>query len=491
MTARLFERGVVERAIEGLDPGWLGEQRWFGRKGAAISGLRFAHAFALDERSVLAFVDVSFGNGSRSRISLPFVADRDGPETAPELRAAEPGDGAWRALAAAAFDGRVIPAITPDIGSSATAGPPPTTSAVLVCRPAGRARSLLDLETERPLGVDQSNTSVVLGERIVLKAFRAIEPGLEPDLELTAFLSEEAAFGAVPPLAGSVELVTASDGVATVALLTEFVPDAEDGYETTAEMLTGWLLAPGSVAVEFATEDAQDLGLLTAALHGALLSRPRIEGFELRPASRDELRRWRVDAETGLGRAIEVSEGYVRERLREAAPAISARFTVYEALAESPLVARIHGDYHLGQVMRTADGWRIIDFEGEPTRSLDERRRHASPLRDVASMLRSLHHIGLSAAQRAEERHGGPLASTGLDLDGWLLRSRERFLAAYRSGLRAAGAEVAVDEDLLLAFELEKACYEFVYAATYLPGWATIAIGGLDGLLAWSVDRGR
>ena len=500
MNQRPNERAGIAAAAAAIDPDRLGGERWFPGKGRVIEGVTLVHAFALDPRSVLAVVEVAFTDRSHRRVTIPFVSH----EATTSWRTAEPGDGVWAALALATLEGRVVPAIGPveagdaggaRIGDAAAPG----TAAALVCRPAGRLRELLSRAdrvptgppVERPLGVDQSNTSVVLDERVVLKAFRRVEEGLEPDLELTAFLSEEAPFGAVPALAGSIELAAADDGVATIALLSEYVPDAVDGYESTAEALTAWLVAPGQVAVEYASEDAADLGLLTAALHAALGSRPEIEGFEVRPATRDELRAWHATAMAGLERAAEVTVGAARDRLRAAAPEIAARLSVHEAHATAPVVSRIHGDLHLGQVMRAEDGWRIIDFEGEPTRSLAERRAHASPLRDVASMLRSLHHVGLSAARRAEarsiERGSGPLVSTGLDLDGWQRRSRERFIDAYRHGLRRAGATgLDVDDDLLLAFELEKAVYEFVYAATYLPSWTEIALAGLEGLLAWT-----
>ena len=125
----------------------------------------------------------------------------------------------------------------------------------------------------------------------------------------------------------------------------------------------------------------------------------------------------------------------------------------------------------------------MIDFEGEPLRPLEERRRHGSPLRDVASMLRSLDHVGRSAGRRAEERAGGPLEAPGLDLEAWLRRSRERFLEAYRRGIRAAGGPFVVDDELIRAFEIEKETYEFIYAATYLPEWLWAPLGGMRGLL--------
>ena len=273
---------------------------------------------------------------------------------------------------------------------------------------------------------------------------------------------------------------------ATVALLQAFVADAEDAYESLAETLTDWLLAPGSVSVEFATEIAADIGALSAGLHGALASAHGVPGFESRPATRDELRGWHEDARTQLDRALDVTPGEAGRVLRELAPRIAEELTIFEALPSEPLVTRVHGDYHLGQVLAAPDGFRIVDFEGEPTRGLEERRAHRSPLRDVASMLRSFDHVGRSAGRRAEERNGGPVPSPGLDLEAWLRRSHERFLEAYRAGLRQAGAPIEIDPALVRAFEIEKECYEFVYAATYLPEWLWAPTEGMRALMATS-----
>ncbi|MEA2611166.1 MAG: maltose alpha-D-glucosyltransferase / alpha-amylase, partial [Chloroflexota bacterium] len=229
---------------------------------------------------------------------------------------------------------------------------------------------------------------------------------------------------------------------------------------------------------------ASDLGELTAGLHASLADARGIPDFEPRPATRDELRAWARKARTQLSRAIDIAPGEAGRLLHELAPRIAAELTVFEALPSPPLLTRIHGDYHLGQVLIAPDGFRIVDFEGEPTRPLDERRAHQSPLRDVASMLRSLDHVGRSASRRAEARNGGPLEAAGLDIDGWLLRSRTRFLDAYRARLREAGAPITVDPDLIRAFEIEKECYEFIYAATYLPSWLWAPTEGMRGLFA-------
>ena len=480
-------KGAVEDAIRGIDPADVAAARWFGGKGRAIGSIEIAEAFALpgDGRHVLAVANVVFERGPAEAYLFPLVAGAD------PLRPAAEGDGTLRALAEAIAEGRTIPAlpsVPDDAADSAPAGP---VTAALVCRP---APGLQDLEpggapalnglAERPLGLDQSNTSVVLGERLLLKAYRWLQPGLNPDLELVAYLTEEAGFSAVPPLAGYAELVSRSSEPATVALLQAFVADAADAYESLAETLTDWLLAPGSVSVEFASEIAADIGSLSAGLHAALAAGHGVPGFEPRPATRDELRGWHADAREQLDRALDITPGEAGRVLRELAPRIVEELTIFEALPTEPLVTRVHGDYHLGQVLTAPDGFRIVDFEGEPTRGLEERRAHRSPLRDVASMLRSFDHVGRSAGRRAVERNGGPLRSPGLDLEAWLRRSRERFLETYRAGLRQAGAPIEIDPGLIRAFEIEKECYEFVYAATYLPEWLWAPTEGMQALMA-------
>jgi maltose alpha-D-glucosyltransferase / alpha-amylase len=368
-------------------------------------------------------------------------------------------------------------------------------SAALVCRPAGALRELapggaeeVAVLPERPLGLDQSNTSVVLGERLILKAYRRLEPGLNPDLELNAYLAEEIGFGAVPRLAGFAEVVSA-DGTSTATLFQEFIADGADAYESLAEQLASWILAPGEVTVEFATEVAADLGALTAALHAALAAASGLPELEPREATRDELRSWHRAADRQLQRAIDLVHGPEGVELRSMAPVIAEQLTVLEALPSVPLVTRVHGDFHLGQVVTAPDGFRIVDFEGEPTRTLDERRRHNSPLRDAASMLRSIDHAGRSARRRAESRRGGPVESPGLDIDAWLARARERFVDSYRRSLRELGAPIAVDDDLLRAFEFEKETYEFIYAVTYLPEWLWASVEGMRGLVAEAQAR--
>jgi maltose alpha-D-glucosyltransferase/alpha-amylase len=485
-------RAAVARAVAAIEPLELASRRWSGARGRAFQRLDLDETFDLGGAGLLGVVVAGGGGDTPVRYLLAFEAD---PERPGELREAGPSAAAWVAMAGGAAVGATIPAVPRAPATAAGDGAaPPRPTAALVCRPApalpslvsGGAAAVMEL-APRPLAADHSNTAIVLGDRLLVKVFRRLQPGLNPDLELNAYLSEEAGFEAVPRLAGYVELASPA-GVDTVAIISEYLPDAEDGYESTAERLAGWLLAPGSVTVEFATEDAAELGRLTAGLHATLAA---ADGPDLTPraATRDELRSWRRAAVEQLDAALAAmrdADPTIHQELRREAPAIAERFSVYEAMAAPPLLTRIHADYHLGQVLRTPDGFMIIDFEGEPTRSIEDRRRLASPLRDVASMLRSLDHVGRSAGRRAERRNGGPLERAGVDLDGWLVRSRERFLEAYRRGVREAGAPIEMDDDLLAAFEVEKECYEFVYAATYLPDWLWAPREGMRALLGGS-----
>jgi len=407
------------------------------------------------------------------------------------LRAAAGGDGMWRALMTAIAEDRLIAGLPRTLGAAAR----PVTAA-LVCRAAAAldqivpgARATIPALPERGLGADQSNTSTVFDERLLLKAFRRLQPGLNPDLELVAFLTEEAGSAAVPPLAGHAEVVSTTAGSATaetstVALVQAFVADGADAFETIAESLTAWLLGSGDVGIDSATAVASDLGALTAGLHASLADAHGVPDFEPRPATQDDLLGWADAARLQLARALDVTPGEAGTVLRELAPRIAAELTVFEALARPPLLTRVHGDFHLGQVLIAPGGYRIVDFEGEPLRPLADRRAHQSPLRDVASMLRSLDHVGRSAGRRVAARNGGPIESLGLDLAAWLGHSRARFLDAYQAGLRAAGAPIIMDAVLLRAFEIEKECYEFIYASTYLPTWLWAPTQGMCGLFA-------
>jgi trehalose synthase-fused probable maltokinase len=212
---------------------------------------------------------------------------------------------------------------------------------------------------------------------------------------------------------------------------------------------------------------AAAIGDLTRRLHAALASLPDDPAFPRRPATDAEAAEWRASAERQLALAVASIRGEDHQRLVGLAPAVTARFAdAFGSASNEARVTRIHGDFHLGQLLaREEGGFSVIDFEGEPARPLAERRVPASPLRDVAGMLRSLDYAASTAART------GPLEAAQ-----WVTMARAAFLGAY--------APIADDErGLLDAFELEKALYEVRYEAANRPTWLSLPMSAVERLL--------
>jgi maltokinase len=297
---------------------------------------------------------------------------------------------------------------------------------------------------QRPIGSDQSNTTLVAGERLALKLYRRLEPGPHPDIELGRYLTEQAGLDAVPAYAGCLHW-----GEYGIAMLQAYVPDAEEGWR--------W----GSRAVqEGDLADISRLGAVTAILHAAL-AEP-----EQRPATSDQLRGWREAADRQLERALALVDADTARELAGYAERLREEFAALEA-SPPPQLSRVHGDYHIGQVLRSADGLRVVDFEGEPTRSLAERNALGTPLRDVAAMLRSFDHLARHVDRDLLPGHADAI-------EAWIDDARAAFLDAYGPH----------DPALLRGLEAEKETYEFIYAATFAPDWMYAPVGGMRWLMA-------
>ncbi len=318
----------------------------------------------------------------------------------------------------------------------------------------------------RSFGVEQSNSSVVLDELHVLKLYRRLEAGPNPELEILRALAD-ARFGNAPRLEGTLE--TQGPPLETaLASVTALVPAVGGGWELALDSLgddPSWL-----------PDRAWRLGEVTAALHAALASptdpafapeEPSAEALGLLTAAIDE------DIATTFSTLPEDDAlGAVAHRAED------IRDLVQELSGTGPsgLAIRTHGDYHLGQVLWTTVGdWVVIDFEGEPARSLPERRRKRSPLRDLAGMTRSFAYAAdASVLLNGVEPPAGWLdACRGGFVDGYLSAADERLLPPSRSGF----------DRLLALFELEKLVYELRYEARNRPGWASIPLVGLLRLL--------
>ena len=319
----------------------------------------------------------------------------------------------------------------------------------------------------RSLGVEQSNSSVVLDELHMLKLYRRLEAGPNPELELLRALAAQG-FANVPRLEGALETSGPPLETALVSV-TGFVPSVGGGWELTLESFgddASWL-----------PERAWRLGEVTAGLHAALAANdsdphlapeePSNESMGLLAAAIDE-----EIATTFASLPEGDALGAVAHRAED------LRDLVQELTGAGPpgLAIRTHGDYHLGQVLWSTDGdWVAIDFEGEPARSLPERRRKRSPLRDLAGMTRSFAYAADAGLllDEPEPPEGWVAACRDAFLEGYLASADERLLPPSRSGF----------DRLLALFELEKLVYELRYEARNRPDWASIPVVGLLRLL--------
>jgi maltokinase len=315
----------------------------------------------------------------------------------------------------------------------------------------------------RPLNVEQSNTSVVYDERLILKVFRRVHDGPNPDIEVTKALADVGFANISAPVAAW------SRGGVDLAVLRTFLSGASDGFalaQTSLRDLYDVRLDPAECGGDFAPE-AGRLGEITATMHIALA-----EAFG---RAIGEPAGWVTDMEVHLARVAvadldtaAVAEVY--DRLRDVVDAGAA--------------IRIHGDYHLGQMMRTDSGWYVLDFEGEPARPLDERRRPSSPLRDIAGMLRSFHYAAAVGLVERGEEVDAELVALGR---AWEQRSTEAFLAGYHS---VDGVDALLPGDphsfqiVLAAFLLDKAVYEVGYELAHRPDWVGIPLEAVARLLA-------
>jgi maltose alpha-D-glucosyltransferase/alpha-amylase len=358
-----------------------------------------------------------------------------------------------------------------------------------------------------------TNTSVTLGDKLFLKCFRRVRPGINPELEVGRFLTEKVKFRNCVPVAGAVEYQANEGGeggapaqLSTLMLLQQYVPNQGDGWSHTLAYLERFLESRRSISETLDDPKVaadvhgaylalmQTLATRTAELHKAFATPSGDPAFEPEALLADDVSQWkeRVRAEaTDTLTLLEMRSGELAHDAADKVRSLLAQRQRIFALVDSigapsrpALKIRHHGDYHLGQVLIANNDFLIIDFEGEPSRPLAESRRKHSPLRDVAGMLRSFNYAKWSAIMRvaemdpAYEKHSS-------DLDTWELDTRNTFLAAYADAMRSSGLFASFDDvrGLLRLFELEKVLYELRYELSNRPTWVHIPLQGLLGLL--------
>jgi predicted trehalose synthase len=409
--------------------GWIAGQRWFAAKTRRIVAVDVEDGVPLGP-GVLWIARVVLDDGGRDRYAVPLL---EGPPVADAL-----DDPAFcRALLGLIAGGGRVRGHRGEVSGAPTRA-----------FPAGLPADV----GARRLGGEQSNTSVVFGDALILKHFRRLARGQNPEVEITRFLTERTEFRHTPRLAGSLEYRDEA-GDCALAVAQELVRDARDGWR--------WLL-DRLAAGDAALGPLRRLGRTTAALHLALASDPHDPEFAPQPITTTDVAAWTE----AVQRQLDAARAALGGRVPAGVP------TRLDAAGLGALVGaakiRHHGDFHLGQTLAVREGedFRLIDFEGEPLRPLEERRRRHTPLRDVAGMLRSLGYAAASARAPAS----------------WEPDARRAFLEGYRAAAGVAPFLVADDAAFACAvavLEVEKAAYEVVYEANNRPDWIDIPVRGV------------
>jgi maltokinase len=439
--------------------GWLPAQRWFAGKGTPITGLTITADTTLVEgdpglRHLMVSVRQG-GAGASERYQVLTGARRELPRRLEHAVIGPDGRGST------AYDGLHDPDLTkPLLGAMATG------TAIGTLRFASEPGAVIGIGSDSlVLTAEQSNTSVLFGEDAILKVFRRPSPGPNPDLEVPRALARLGSRHVAAPLGWIEDELDGSPGV--LGILSTYLRAAADGWSLAATSVRDLYATDSGSAAEaggdFAGE-AHRLGEATAEVHRDLAAAFGTE--ELGPEMM-------ADLAAGMLRRLDAALAAVPvlatcERLLRAA------FSQVAAL-DGPLpVQRIHGDYHLGQVMRTQTGWVLLDFEGEPAVPLAQRRARAPALRDVAGMLRSFDY----AARHQLPGHDGSARVLAAARD-WVERNQAAFCAGYAQG---GGADPVKHAALLRALVLDKAVYEVVYEARNRPSWLHIPLGSIAGM---------
>lgn len=456
--------------------GWLAQQRWYADKGRTVaSGEVMALRVEPAPEGTLALVVVQFRFSDRgaSRYFLPLYVSAAGEDSGTTLgrigddavqdATTHPWFGEWLLRAFRAQE----PAWSTQLG------------------PAGS--EYLDHAAAHPARVlrgEQSNTSIRFGDAIIVKLFRRLQPGVNPDEEALRVLSMQG-FAHAPAFVGSLSWL-GPDGIQyPLALATSFVAHQADGWSWLLTRLAD-VAAGGAIDVE----PERLLGQRTAEMHLALATASD-DAFTPEPSSSSDIEQNQRRTRSALQQAADL----IRDRahalplaVQETLPEIFASLqraegdvAGYDAELGFPRI-RTHGDYHLGQTLRTDNDWVILDFEGEPARPVEDRRQRVSALKDVAGMLRSFAYArGATMLSLPEE--GRELA--GSRLRAWEAAARASFLGAYRETIAGSGLDMVPESDeafarALRAWVLDKTLYEVAYEARNRPTWLAIPLAALN-----------
>jgi maltose alpha-D-glucosyltransferase/alpha-amylase len=465
-------------------PGFLAGRRWYGHKQERITDLQLAD---LVNESVgkniyaLASVALTFANQGMVTYFMPLVATTKSAMPEHTLAVVNANSVSWSIVDAPTDEG-FRQWLLAQLASGAVEQSAHEAKAWIATRQL--AAFLPDATTgpSQVMRAEQSNSSVLYGRSIMLKIFRRIEAGINPDIEVGRFLTTQTRFRNMPLLLGEWREVEGREAGRSIAVAQSFIESIADGWEYALSSLAAGRPA-GSAAWPF-TRDAAVLGVRTAQLHLALASDENDPAFSPEPIIDEDIVRWTDHYLTSLERTSRLLAARASapdepvadliQAFEEAAPVFRMRASAFERLLGRSKT-RVHGDYHLGQTLRTEEGdFAILDFEGEPQRSVAERRAKTSPLKDVAGMLRSFSYAR-GAAERALVEHPEREARVS-DLIAWERSARLAFLDAYLGEAQAQRAAFLprTREDFREAlgiWELDKALYEIAYEINNRPDW--------------------
>lgn len=511
----------LERAL----PDFIKARRWFGGKTRAVRSVEIADIVPIPHPAIAAAIvvaRVNYSEGPSDAYTVPLLEE-------PGPRQAEPAnndntrirvrdaDGAEHIFSDALANKVILETLFDSIrdarrfsgAAGELIGAPEHSLERLRIAAAGKLDPL-------PMKVEQSNSSVLYGRAFVLKFFRHLEMGINPDLEVGRFLSEKAAFRNIPAVAGAFEYRDRSGEPATMAILQGFVANQGDAWEHTLEALSSYYhrvasenlpkpnakfrISAAHLLGNYAAEAAL-LGRRTAEMHAALALDRGDPSFAPEAFFATD-QRGLSDSMIGLAqetfgmlhqRAPDLLE-HAQAAVRIALASEGTVIERFRSLADRKLTGlrtRIHGDLHLGQVLFTGEDFIFIDFEGEPARTLAERREKHSPLRDVAGMVRSFHYAAYAALFR---RSGSPGAKSGEwrslvpFANAWYRAASGEYLRAYFDAAAAAGARfLPANPDecqwVLNFWLLGKAIYELKYELNHRLDWIAIPLEGIDMLV--------
>jgi maltose alpha-D-glucosyltransferase/alpha-amylase len=498
---------LLERLEAEVLPGYIQNQRWYGAKGTALGRVTLADRMLWGEGEASWLVTLLRADAATYFLPLALAWEETEEERIRELAPVTIAKVRQQAkvgvLADACADERFCLQVLKAVGEGVQVA---MQEGSLRCTPTRAfpeiaGEELDDLKASR-VQAQSTNTTVTLGERVFVKYYRRLRAGVNPELEIGRFLTEVARFPNCVPVAGALEYARRDTAEpATLALVQAFIPNQGDGWEYTLNYLERYLDSRRSVAEAPPGSPhggyvalMQTLATRTAQLHRAFTTAGGGTAFDPEPLAAPDVAAWKRQARAEARETIALLKARVSSlserhqprarKVLEAGGAIERLIEECPAPQQAALRIRHHGDFHLGQVLLRNNDFLIIDFEGEPSRTVEEGRRKHSPLRDVAGMLRSFSYARWSAAMHAVE------ALTDQErvlsaLEDWEREAREAFLGAYEDAARGSGLFASFDDvrGLLALFELEKVLYELRYELNNRPAWTHIPLEGLVGFI--------